>query len=179
MKGIISKYKEYTPNPHFIERESTSNPMVDIPHWEICRPDYRKNLEPSDVVFFVVDRVVDGIHVSTFCNAIMVVQNRCSDDEAKRILGREWYKKHIQRLEEHKNSSGQYDGHTRHDDIIIGNKSKSIWLGEFGVAIELHIDKRFYQGLQERKNVKKIRNRFLTDDETRRLYRELTGKEVA
>lgn len=174
MKGIVSKYYEFTPNPYFKERNLPDRVETPFPHWEICRPDYRKRLHKGDVVFFVTDKQINKQRVTTFCTGILVVKERVSEEDAKKILGEKWYIQFKRDISER--SCG--DRENRREDIIIGDKTKSKWLGKKGQAIEIIDKEKFNEKLREQHKIKCRNNVFLDEEEVLELYRILIGHKL-
>ncbi len=169
VKGYLSRFYNETPQP-FLPGKPSSGPKTALPHWEICRPDIRRDLERGDMVFFFsAGETITGWS-DCACRGVIIVSANATEAEAERALGRDWGRWHrSQRCSHHKSTR-----YNRANDIILGDGRKSLWASR---GIDLHGSD--FDRLRKAGKLGKQRNLWLNRRECLSLYRTLRSLVVS
>lgn len=116
MRGWLIKFSKATPNPYFKERRfvNARPPFELIPHWAICEPFIREDIEEGDYLFFAPMRTF-------LLKGVLRVRVNATEKEARGILGEDWYVYHKREVCNH-------EGVPRKGNVIIGELPGSFWI---------------------------------------------------
>lgn len=149
MKGYLSRFHTDTPQPFFVQR-ALQGPQTSVPHWEICRPDIRRDLAKGDMVFYFSEGETTTGWSNFACRAVLVVDAKVTEVDGEHVLGPRWRRWHRrQRCAHHKS-----DRYNRANDVILGDRNRSLWV-ERGIDLRRsefdHLRKADKLGLKRNK----------------------------
>ena len=124
-RAYVIKYDEHSPNPFFEGRRFLNprnrQPESIYPHWEVCEPRIRKNLDVGSILFFAPK----GTWKVTF---VFKVMENTTERAAIPKLGTSW-------AAFYERQACTHQGTSRYGNIVIGSREESFPLGE-GVDVE-------------------------------------------
>ena len=161
VQAYLIKFDEHTPNPYFEGRQflnpRNEQPKSRYPHWEICEPKIRKNLDTGSILFFAPKGTWN-------VKCVLKVEENITERRAREKLGNDW-------AAFYERQACTHPGTSRYGNIIIGSLKESFTLGD-GVDAKEYLPR----GMLGRKH---NNGRMFTDvSRAEELYQRLMDRKV-